>query len=263
MEKQFHTKVTSVATDEYGHQLFVTTENGEVAVFEASSFVQKSSFQIGNTAFSIDTSANEYGPLVVVGCADGSIMLFQNNRQIQQFKTSGAVLSVAFHKSKPMFAAASLDGTFSVYQKKGESWEQVSVPVTFMGLTAVCWGSEGDMLQTLIVGGVDGVIRVYKSAGGSWEPSSAIQAHDGWVRSIAAPNVPLSHCQKIASCGDDKKVCVVKVINDRPELKEVDGVDFPGSVAWAMVDKTLVIGDTNGNTTMWKEDENGQWERAV
>ena len=100
---------------------------------------------------------------------------------------------------------------------------------------------------------------MFKSAGGQWEASGAAQVHDGWVRVVSAPDVPLGSCQKIASCGDDGKACVVKVMNDQVEINEISGLHSAGSVAWAMVDKTVVVCHTDGAVTMWKESGTGNW----
>lgn len=252
--------VTGLCSDEYDRQVYVATQSNEILILQTStnSVIGKMSVSNG-TPQCVSCSAGAYGPMVAVGCSNGSIVVFQNGREIQTFNSTGAILSVAFHKSQCKFAAASLDGTFSVYTCTAGKWNSVSIPVSCMGLTSICWGSEGDKLQTLIVGGVDGAVRVYKSAGGQWEASAAAQVHDGWVRVVSAPNVPLGACQKIATCGDDGKACVVKVMNNQAEISEINGLRAAGSVAWAMVDKTVVVCHTDGAVTMWKESGNGDW----
>ena len=262
MEKSFPSAVTAIDTDEYGHQLVVATRDNEVTVFQASTMAVVSKIQLPNTPLAVDFSASAHGPLIAVGSSDG-VRIFQNSRAVHTAESPAAVLAVAFHRSKCVLASASLDGTFSVFQRKTDgSWSHVSVSAGLMGLCSVCWGSDGDMLQTLIVGGVDGVVRVFKSAGGPWEISAAAQVHNGWVRCVAAPNVPLGSCQKIATCGDDGRACVVKVVNSQTDVSEVKPLQAPaGGVAWAMVDKTIVVAHANGETSTWKEDENGEWKK--
>ena len=262
MEKTFPSPVTAIGTDEYGHQLVVATRDNELTVFQAATMTVVSKIQLPNSPLSVDFSASAHGPLIAVGSCDG-VRVFQNSRPVHTAESSAAVLSVAFHRSRCLLASACLDGTFSVHQRKPDgTWSHISVSASLMGLCSVCWGSDGDMLQTLIVGGVDGVVRVFKSAGGPWEISAAEQVHNGWVRCVSAPNVPLGSCQKIATCGDDGRAWVVKVVGNQTQTSEVKPLQAPaGGVAWAMVDKTVVVAHTNGETSTWKEDENGEWKK--
>jgi WD40 repeat protein len=118
------------------------------------------------------------------------------------------------------------------------------------------------MLQTLIVGGCDGVVRVYRSAGAGWEVSCGKELHNGWVRSISTPNVPRGGFQRIATCGDDQRAAVLKVVNGAIEVQYVDAGEAVEDIGWARVDRTLVLSHADGKVTMWDEGDDGNWAKS-
>lgn len=265
MDISLQSPIYSIDSDECGHNLAVSLQNGTVSLLSTQNLQKRLEIRIQDaTPNSIDYSLNKFGPLLAVGCSDGSVRVYHESQEVKRFsQQKGAILSVAFHPSKCAIAAASLDGTFAVFIKPDQSneWSETVIEASRMGLTSITWGPDAgsDVFLTVIVGGADGVIRIFKSTGNSWELSCASQVHNGWVRDLSSPNVPLGSAYKAASCSDDS-VAVLKISNNEIEVSQIEPLDAPvNGVEWAMVDKTLVLSHINGQTTYWTENEKGKW----
>lgn len=271
MDTSLQSPITSIDSDECGHKVAVSLENGSIILLSTQNLRQLQEISIKDTTpNSVDFSNDKFGPLLAVGCSDGTVRLFSGNSEVRRFTNQkGSILSVAFHPSKCILAAASLDGTFSICAQKNQTgkneWSETVVEASQMGLTAITWGPDGgsDMFLNVLVGGTDGVVRRFCTTGNKWEQCCAAQVHNGWVRSLASPNNPLASTFKAASCGDDS-VYVLKIINNENiEKTQIAPLDTPvNGVAWAMVDKTLVLSHKNEQTTMWAENENGEWTQT-
>jgi WD40 repeat protein len=258
--------VTALAADEYGHRVAISVATKSIAVLSGHALAVEYQIPTPDAGpVSLAYSSSELGSLLAAGFTDGTVRLYQGNRELKRFDARrGSVLGVAFHPSRPALAAASLDGTFSVYTRAAADWGAISVPASAMGLTSVAWGSDADHILTLILGAVDGTLRIYKSAGGGWEFASAHQIHAGWVRQIAVPRVPLGSYQKIGSVGDDGFAAVVKLAANDAAIARVGPLGSPAaSVGWALVDKVLVLSHVNGETSFWRETDGETWERSA
>ncbi|KAH0793472.1 protein transport protein SEC13 B [Histomonas meleagridis] len=259
---ELNSPITSIDSNEYGHNFAVATAGRSVSI-HSSQNLQKISeiLNLHSTPYSIDYSSADCGNLLACGFSDGTVCIYQGNKEIKRFESQkGAILSVAFHPSKCTVAAASLAGTFGVYTKKGSEWNSVIISASLLGLSAITWAPDSDVVQTIIVGGIDGVIRAFKLICGNWELSAAAQVHNGWIRQLASPLVPIAGSQMVASCGDDNIVAISKLNGNGFDVSKIV-VDFPAcGISWAMVDKVLVLSNINGEVTMWTEDENGNWK---
>jgi WD40 repeat protein len=261
--------ITALTADEYGHRVSISTLSKEIIVLSAQTLTPEFRIAItDSTPVSLAYSSSETSrvTLLAAGFTDGSVRLYDTNREVKRFEPRrSSILSLAFHPTRPLLAAASLDGTFSVYSRASADWSTVSVPASVMGLTAIVWGSDADLILTLIVGCVDGTVRIYKTAGGGWESSRALQIHSGWVRAISVPRVPLGLYQKIGTVGDDDFAAVIKLGgNDEVAVARVGPLGSPASSAgWALVDKVLVLSHANGETSFWRETESGAWEKSA
>ncbi|OHS95871.1 hypothetical protein TRFO_10279 [Tritrichomonas foetus] len=265
MSVEFQHQITSLKANVGGNgTIALTLLNGNISLVSPQDLRILANIPTSDaTPQSASYSSAQCGSILAVGFSDGTVRLYQNNKEIHRFeKQNGAILSVAFHPSKCIVAAACLNGTFNVHTNNGNSWQSSTTDASHMGLTAIAWGSDsGSGIQhTLIVGGADGVIRVFRSISNNWEQICAAQVHNGWVRSISTPNAPIGAVQKIASCSDDQTAAVLKIVNNEITVSQIQPLSVPvQGVSWAMVDKTLVLAHTNGSTSMWKETENNEW----
>jgi WD40 repeat protein len=259
--------ITDLAADEYGHRVAVSTTTKGILILSTRNLTQE--FQIPATdstpaSLAYSSSEIEHGTILAAGFSDGSVRLYQGPREFKRFEARrGSILSLAFHPTRPSLAAASVDGTFSVYTRAGSDWAAISVPASSMGLSSIAWGSDADHILTLILGGVDGTIRIYRTAGAGWELAGVHQIHAGWVRKISLPRVPLGSYQKIGTVGDDDYAAVIKLSAKEVAITRVGPLAHPAaSVGWALVDKVLVLSHVNGDTSFWRETEDKTWERT-
>lgn len=261
--------VCSTDTNQFGQILAAASTNGTITFYSAKNFTILSTVTIANaTPLSISFSSTTNDRSLAVGASDGTVRILSQQPDGKWFETQklgpqkSSVISVAFHCSLSIIAAGSLDGSFAIYTKNGNTWTATTVPVSPLGITSVAWGLDSaanPSLLTLFVGGVDGTVRVYTSGGNGWGMSTAKSVHNGWVRRISVPKVASGGKQKIATCGDDAKVAVLYLKDNTIEVNYIDNLDFAATdVAWAMVDKTLVVQHTNGTSSFWHKNENGE-----
>ncbi|KAH0787717.1 protein transport protein SEC13 B-like [Histomonas meleagridis] len=261
METNYNSTITSIDTDEYGHNVAVSSVSGVISILNSQNLQKISDIlNLDSVPYSLDYSQSSFGPILACGFADGTVRLYQANREIQRFEPQkGAILSVAFHPSKCIVAAASLCGTFAVYSKVDNKWTSIVIPASPLGVSSIAWGSDLDALQTLILGGVDGVVRVFKSAGSGWEFTCSAQVHNGWIRQLSTPKIPQVGIQKVATCGDDNIASILKINGNNIETTFID-IDSPANgISFAMVDKVIVMSHKDGKTTTWSEDDEGKW----
>ncbi|EAX83751.1 hypothetical protein TVAG_158010 [Trichomonas vaginalis G3] len=269
MEVSLTSQATSIATDTYGHQVAVSTIDGKISFFSAQNLTLKSTIEIKEaTPNSLSFSSNQFGSQLAVGLSNGNLLVYANkgpnyqlNYTIQAHRAS--ITSVAFHPTQNIIATSSLDGTFAIHSFKENKWVSVTTEASKMGLTCLCWGSDSanpNAIQTVFVGGVDGTVAVYlnSTVSDSWDLGSIAQVHNGWVRSIAAPTSVSGGAQKVATIGDDNIAAVIRFTSNQLTVNYTGQLPAQSSgVSWAMVDKTLVVSQIDGKTTMWKEDQNG------
>lgn len=259
---ELQSKATSIITNEYGHKIAISCMNDSIIILSSQNLQKISEIvNLDSTPYSVSYSSASNGSILAAGFADGSVRLYQESREIYRFNSQkGAILSVAYHPVKNMVAAASLDGTFAVISKEGDTWNPLIVEASKMGLSAIAWGSDSDIVQTIIVGGCDGVVRVFRSAGGGWEMTCAAQVHNGWVRKLSSPKVPAGGMQKVASTGDDHIAYVEKIVGNTINVQKIAKFDKETTgVSWAVVDKVIVLSHEDNTVSIYTENNDGEW----
>ena len=272
MEATLQSNITAIGTNQYGHKVAISLKSNRVDIYNVADMKPIAQIVIPDaTPNSVDFSSNELGSLLAVGLSDGSVRVYApNGNSYTEAKRLGpqkaAVLSVSFHPSRKLIAAASLDGTFAIYScESGSEWKSTFVPSSILGTTCVAWGAsppDNLNLVTLFVGGVDGVIRVYKSNGNGWEMNASAQVHNGWVRRIAIPISSNSLLQKLATCSEDNTAGVLALSDNDLSVRLIQSEGSPIiGVSWAMVDKTLVLSHADGTVTYWTQNGDG-WVKS-
>lgn len=259
---ELQSNATSIVTNEYGHKIAISCMNDSIVVLSSKNLQKISEIvNLDSTPYSVSYSSASNGSILAAGFSDGSVRLYQDSREIFRFNSQkGAILSVAYHPVKNIVAAASLDGTFSVISKDAATWNTVVVEASKMGLSAIAWGSDSDIVQTIVVGGCDGAVRVFRSAGGGWELTCAAQVHNGWVRKLSTPKAPACGMQKVASTGDDRVAAVEKIVGNTINVHNVAKLEKDTTgISWAVVDKVIILTHDDSSVSIYTENNNGEW----
>ena len=264
MEKSLDSPITALVSDRYGHQLAVTTANGKITFFSTKDLTQLNSIEIKDgTPNCLSFSSDEFGSQLAVGLSNGTVVVIsKNNQQTPINVHHAAITGVAFHPTQNVLATCSLDGTFAVHTFSENKWISTVTQSSKMGSTGIAWGTDSadpNVIQTIFVGNADGTVAVYLSSPGSnsWEVGPIAQVQNGWVRQVVAPSASNTRYQKVATFGDDDTANIVKFTDKLVILSTGTLPVPPTGVAWAMVDQTLVVSHSDGSTTLWKEDQDG------
>jgi hypothetical protein len=94
--------VTAINVDQYGHYLAVSTLSHGIGAFWAQTLAPQLQIATGDaTPVSVDSSSREFKSLLAAGFTDGTVRVYQDNREIKQFEARrGSVVAVAFHPSR-------------------------------------------------------------------------------------------------------------------------------------------------------------------
>lgn len=187
-------------------------------------------------------------------------------------------LAWAPHELGLSLAAASSDGSISVSTAHPDgTWETARIDRAHpVGATAVSWAPavapaagafSANFVQKLVSGGFDSCVRTWELVAGVWtsEPATISQLHDDWVRDVAwAPGLGLK--STIASCSQDGALVVWSKGKEGEAWrgKIISNVGAPvWRVSWALTGSMLSLADGDGNVTLWKEGQNGNWEQVT
>lgn len=185
-------------------------------------------------------------------------------------------ISWAPHELGLSLACGSSDGSISISTARQDgSWETVRIDRAHpVGVTSVSWapavapGSfSGNFVHKIASGGFDSSVRIWEMINGVWQPEAASisQVHKDWVRDVAwAPGLGLK--STVVSCSQDGTVVVWTKGKEGEAWRSKTVKDFGvpvWRVSWALTGTMLSISDGEGNVTLWKEGQNGNWEEVT
>lgn len=175
-------------------------------------------------------------------------------------------------------AAASSDGSISIttYQPDG-SWTVQRIENAHpVGVNSVTWApvvgisSAGSRHQKRIAsGGCDNTIKVwnYDETAMRWvQDGPPLLGHSDWVRDVAwAPNLGMQQ-STIASAGQDGRLIAWSELDDGSKGWEsvvITELSLPiWRASWSTNGNALAATDGQGNTTIWKEVNDGKWRQV-
>ncbi len=185
-------------------------------------------------------------------------------------------------------AAASADGTVSVYTFKTNKWERVCFEAHKGGVNAVSWApavAPGSLARAggagqrpgaqprprFVTGGCDKSVCVwgFNEMKNCWEMEKVLKkgnvTHKAWVRDVAwAPSLGIPG-NTIASCAEDKTVYVWKEgkagVFVPTKLK--DFKEKVWRVSWSTMGNILAVSEGNNKVSLWKEAVDGKWQNLA
>jgi WD40 repeat protein len=171
-------RMTGVAFSADDKRLFAGGEDGRVHVWNAASGTLIATVQSASGVTDLDFSAD--GRYLAVGCADGSIQLFDDQLEFQRrFRHGAAVSTIAFSPHGDALATAADDGSVTIYPLSSGG-----APRTTVGhqdrVTDIAWSSDGRLIATT---GYDMTVRVWQSETG--EQALQIDRPGYWLYSVS------------------------------------------------------------------------------
>eukprot|EP00697_Spironema_sp_BW2_P002640 gnl/Spiro4/13494_TR7193_c0_g1_i1.p1 gnl/Spiro4/13494_TR7193_c0_g1~~gnl/Spiro4/13494_TR7193_c0_g1_i1.p1 ORF type:complete len:328 (+),score=65.24 gnl/Spiro4/13494_TR7193_c0_g1_i1:31-984(+) len=200
---------------------------------------------------------------------------------------TSSVNSIAWapHEFGLILACASSDCNVSVHtwnDRADGSWEVSKFFAHTIGCNAISWcpyapsgslistpgaGGESAPARRFVTGGCDRAIKIwtYDVQTNQWRPTTLDDmCHNDWVRDVAwAPNIGLP-TNVIASCSQDKTLCIwteKSNSNGGWERKEIH--KFPTVVwrlSWSPTGNILAVSSGNNEVSLWKENHDGVWK---
>lgn len=189
-------------------------------------------------------------------------------------KSSVNSISWAPNEYGLILAAASSDGTVSWHQHiDGTQWDHNEFKAGPMGCNAVSWapfkapGSEkGDGSYTLsvVTGSCDGVARIWSKEGKdtNFTIKKEFKSHNDWVRDVAWAPTSSIPTNTIATCSEDKTVCIHKETKEGEWTMTQLPFDKPvWRVSWSITGNVLAVSTGDQEVTLWKESLDHKWVR--
>lgn len=224
----------------------------------------------------------KFGVLLASCSYDGKVIVFREspaNNWTQIFVHShhkSSVNSIAwapYEFGAPYLACASSDGGVSIITHAPEGWKMESEFADgALGCNSVSWApfdpTEENPTKTLVTGSCDNFVKIHsQDSAGKWQKSSDLpqggKVHADWVRDVAwAPSSGLP-TNLIASCSEDKTVCIFEQ-NQSTKKWEETKLEFTSPlwrVSWSLTGNVLAVSAGDHEVTLWKQSLEGEWQR--
>lgn len=199
-------------------------------------------------------------------------------------ETSVNSISFAPHQCGLVLCAGRSDGTISVYARRDDSqWDEWTWLAHHTGVNAVSYASQPiyNAQQStqqpvhrslksdckFVSGGCDNKLRIWKFdfTTNQWNDSTQFnteQHHTDWIRDVQwSPSMGIPS-NLIASCSDDKSVCIWYEDTATQIWSKVKTITFNDKVwklSWSVMGNILAVAQSDNIVTLWKENSTGEW----
>jgi protein transport protein SEC13 len=229
----------------------------------------------------------KFGVLLASCSYDGTVVVHKEGPSntwskvyIHKF-AEASVNSIAWapHEFGLVLACASSDGKVSVLEYKVEQWILREFQNDTLGCNSVSWapygaydhanGSESgngkdQAVMRLVTGSCDNTVRFwrYDETSGQWSEENKVgNPHSDWVRDVAwAPNTAMP-CNIVASCSEDRSVCIWKENETGAwEFSVIKTFEAPvWRVSWSVTGNVLAVSSGDHQVTLYKQAVDGNW----
>jgi len=281
--------------DYYGKRVATASSDRTIKIFELQGKTQKLLAELkdhSGPVWRVAWGHPKHGNLLASCSYDMKVIIwqeFQKNvwRKVYEdtsHKASVNSVSWAPHEVGRVLAAASADGTVSVYTFKDNQWHRESFEAHSGGVNSVSWapairtgylnpqeGADQQPMKRMVTGGCDNKVSIWhkNEVKGMWEPQNCLKdngiVHEGWVRDVAwAPSLGVPGAT-IASCAEDQKVWIwTENKNGLIEpTKRIDCKSKPWSVSWSIMGNILAVSEGSNSVSLWKESLDGLWQNLA
>jgi len=276
--------------DYYAKKLATCSSDRSIKIFDVNDVIYHNTATLmchTGPVWQVAWANPKFGVLLASCSYDGSVVINKEAPQntwtkIHEHRLHDAsVNSVAWapHEYGLMLACASSDGRVSVLEYKGDKWVCKMLHNDKLGCNSVSWApysaigsvlEDGTQVLRLVTGSCDNLVRVWKCLvrqGEEWQQESCkVSPHTDWVRDAAfAPNTAMPF-NMIASCSEDKRVCIWK--------QTVAGGDWDATVmhtfeapvwrvSWSVTGNVLAVSTGDHKVSLWKQSVDESWVRIT
>lgn len=275
-------KTYDAQLDYYGQRLAVASDN-VIRIFELTG-------EAPNQQMNLQTELKDHtGPVwgvawanpkfgLLASCSyDGKVSIWSETRGqwskvfTAPHDSSVNAVSWAPQEFGPLLAAGCSDGTVTILTQQraargATTFTSQSFVAHLGGVNSVNW-AEDVKHPRLATGGCDNYVRTWTSVQGQWVQPAASgvrTCHRGWVRDAKwQPSVGVdSHT--IASCAN-KSVIIWTEGHGKAWTKSasLDMKENVSRVSWSLGGDVLAVAQTDGQSSLWKQGGNGQWNAIV
>ncbi|TPX78663.1 hypothetical protein CcCBS67573_g00018 [Chytriomyces confervae] len=281
--------------DYYGRRLATCSSDATIKVFE----VDNENHRLMDTlrghqgpVWQVSWAHPKFGTVLASCSYDAKVLIWREyngvwSKVIEHHVHTSSVNSLSWgpHEYGLTLACASSDGKISVLTCKDDaSWDVQSINAHAIGVNAVSWApstvsgslitiagnNAGVGAKRLVSGGCDNLIKIWKWAEdtAAWKEEATLSGHTDWVRDVCwAPSVGLPSSY-IASCSQDKTVCIWTQDGTTPNaqwtrkpLKAEPFIDVVWRVSWSSSGNILAVSCGDNKVSMWKENLEGHFDQ--
>jgi protein transport protein SEC13 len=229
----------------------------------------------------------KFGVLLASCSYDGSVVVHKEGPAANSWskvyvhkfaEASVNSISWAPHEYGLVLACAASDGKVSVLEYKVDQWVLREFQNDTLGCNSVSWapfgaydhaasttpsGKDASAMR-LVTGSCDNTVRFwrYDESSGQWaEEAKAGNPHADWVRDVAWAPITATPTNIVASCSEDRSVCIWKE-NEGGEwdFAVIKTFEAPvWRVSWSVTGNVLAVSTGDHLVTLFKQAVDGAW----
>ncbi|KAJ5070153.1 protein sec13 [Anaeramoeba ignava] len=278
--------------DFYGKKLATCSLDGTIKIFTITEDTQTLVATIKGhqgPVWALSWSHPKFGVFLASCGNDQKVVIWkeknaQNNiwekaYEFQENKLSVNTVSFGPEEYGLVLGAGASDGTITVHRLSTESgrWGVKKFKAHEMGVNAISWGpyepvnaddiggeSKAKPRLKMVSGGCDNLVKIWSlSDEEEWENEVVLQGHKNWIRSVDWSPALYSPEGLIASGSQDKSIIIWAPDNDNRWKKIFQNSfnDTVWSVSWSFNASLLAVSLGNGDSSLWKQNNHGQWSQ--
>ncbi|KAJ6241614.1 protein sec13 [Anaeramoeba flamelloides] len=274
--------IHDVQLDFYGKRLATCSSDRSIKIFEVDGKQQNFIVELKGhkgPVWQVNWANPEFGTILASCSNDGSVIIWKEieKKWIKEFEYTDLKSSVNSIEWSPTafglkLACGSSNGYIAILSYQEQEWEITKWKAHQIGVNSVSWEQSIESKknkQQLVSGGGDGVIRIWRyNKTEGWSQFESLNYHSSWVRCVAWCKTTGSSKSVIASCSQDKSVVIWTKLNNNEqqntnkwEYKLISQFsEIVWNVSWSPTGNILAISIGNSTVSLWKEDQDGEWQ---
>ncbi|KAJ1449530.1 WD40-repeat-containing domain protein [Pelagophyceae sp. CCMP2097] len=291
-------RIHDVKWDYYSKRLATASSDRTVKVWDVDGETQTLAATLtghDGPVWEVAWAHPSWGVVLATCSYDGAVLVFRETSPrgewavVHHWKAAVDAASVnsiewaPYEHGSLMLACASSDGhvTILAHSAATDAWATHRFVASPLGCNSISWapfgasggarpGGAAESLR-IVTGTCDNAVRVWRAenngAALTWalEPMAHEHVHKDWVRDVAWAPLSGTASTMIASCSEDKTVCIWT----QPSPEEpwapllMHAFDLPAwRVSWSVTANILAVSTGDDSVTLWKQVLDNQWKQV-